>query len=119
MIDTGRAVTIISSAVFIEISSYVYYKLCPTDPNFKIEVADKGPLKIEGAVDIHFKVRNTSFPWDMYVAEIQENGLIGLDFLYEHVYALGAKSGLRLNRKRYPCILEKQRTAKTSYVLIL
>ena len=107
VIDTGSAVTIISSAVFNEISSYVDYKLCPTDPNFKIEVADKAPLRIEGVVDIHFKVRNTLFHWDMYVAEIQEDGLIGLDFLYEHDYALGAKSGLRLNRKKYPCILEK------------
>ena len=107
MIDTGSAVMIISSAVFNEISSYVDYKLCPTDPNFKIEVADKASLRIEGVLDIHFKVRSTSFHWDMYVAEIQEDGFIGLDFLYEHDYALGAKSGLRLNRKRYPCILEK------------
>ena len=112
MIDTGSAVTIISSAVFNEISSYVDYKLCPTDPNFKIEVADKAPLRIEGVVDIHFKVRNTSFHWDMYVAEIQEDGLVVLDFLYEHDYALGAKSGLRLNRKRYPCVLEKTKLLK-------
>ena len=81
VLDTGSVVTIISLVVFNEISSYADYKLCPTVPNFKIEIADKAPLRIEGVVFKHFKVRNTSFHWDMYVAEIQEDGLIGLDFL--------------------------------------
>ena len=35
----------------------------------------------------------------MYLAEIQEDGLTGLDFLYKHDYILGAKSGPRLNMK--------------------
>ena len=71
MIDTGSTVTIISSVVLNEISSYEDFKLCPTEPNLKIEVADKAPLMTEGDVDIHFEVRKTSFHWDIFVVEIQ------------------------------------------------
>ena len=43
----------------------------------------------------------------MYEADIRHDGIFGLDFLIDHDYTLGAKTGLRLNRKKYPCVLEK------------
>ena len=107
VVDTGSPVTLISSTVFNKIASHTELNLRPTDPSFKINVADETPLKVEGIVNIPFKVRNTLFHWDMYVVNIRENGLIGLDFLYENDYSLGARTGLRLNKKRYPCILEE------------
>ena len=107
VVDTGSPVTLISSTVFDKIASHSELNLRPTDPSFKINVADETPLKVEGIVNIPFKVRNTLFHWDMYVVNLRENGLIGFDFLYENDYSPRARTGLRLNKKRYPCILEE------------
>ena len=81
--------------------------LCPTDPGFRIVGADTKPINLEGHATVNFRRQNSKFSWDMHVADIREDGIIGLDFLIEHNYTLGAKTGLRLNRKRYPCVLEK------------
>ena len=40
VIDTGNAVTIISSSAFNEILTYIDLDLCPTDPGFRIVGAD-------------------------------------------------------------------------------
>ena len=107
VIDTGSAVTIISSSAFNEILTYIDLDLCPTDPGFRIVGADTKPINLEGHATVNFRLQNSKFSWDMHVADIREDGIIGLDFLIEHNYTLGAKTGLRLNRKRYPCVLEK------------
>ena len=107
VIDTGSAVTIISSSAFNEILTYIDLDLCPTDPGFRIVGADTKPINLEGHATVNFRRQNSKFSWDMHVADIREDGIIGLDFLIEHNYTLGAKTGLRLNRKRYPCVLEK------------
>ena len=107
VIDAGSAVTIISSSAFNEILTYIDLDLCPTDPGFRIVGADTKPINLEGHAAVNFRLQNSKFSWDMHVADIREDGIIGLDFLIEHNYTLGAKTGLRLNRKRYPCVLEK------------
>ena len=104
VIDT---VTIISSSAFNEILTYIDLDLCPTDPGFRIVGADTKPINLEGHATVNFRLQNSKFSWDMHVADIREDGIIGLDFLIEHNYTLGAETGLRLNRKRYPCVLEK------------
>ena len=52
------------------------------------------------------------------MADIREDGIIGLDFLIEDYYSLGAKTGLQMNRKRYHCILEKLHIVQRLFVQI-
>ena len=99
VIDAGSAVTIILLSVFNEILSYVDLNLRPTNPSFRIVGVDTKPINLEGHASVNFRLQNSKFSWDMYVADIREDGIIGLDFLIEHYYTLEAKTGLRLNRK--------------------
>jgi len=106
VIDTGSSVTIISSRLFDKVSMYCDLKLRPVNDSLKLEVADKGSLNVEGVATISFKVKSVEFTWEMYVADIQEDGLLGLDFLFENKYVLSAKSGLKLNGRKYACVTE-------------
>ena len=51
------------------------------DKSLRLEVADDNLLSIEGVVSLEFKVNRDIFSWNMLVAPIREDGLIGLDFL--------------------------------------
>ena len=56
VIDTGSAVTIISSSVFNEILSYVDLNLRPTDPSFRIVGVDNKPINLEGHASANFRL---------------------------------------------------------------
>lgn len=49
---------------------------------------------------IQFVANAIKFEWDMYVAPITEDGLIGMDFLFAHDLQLGARYGFELNGQR-------------------
>ena len=76
------------------------------DKSLRLEVADDNFLSIEGVVSLEFKVNRDIFSWNRLVAPIREDGLIGLDFLQFHDYVLSAKSGLRLNNRKYRTVTE-------------
>ena len=82
-------------------------ELRPVAGAFKLEVADDSLLPVEGVTTLEFRVNKNVFSWDFCVAPIREDGLIGLDFLQCHDYMMGAKSGLKLNNKKYDTIVEK------------
>ena len=81
-------------------------ELQSVDKSLRLEVADDNLLSIEGVVSLEFKVNRDIFSWNMLVAPIREDGLIGLDFLQFHDYVLSAKSGLRLNNRKYRMVTE-------------
>ena len=81
-------------------------ELQSVDKSLRLEVADDNLLSIEGVVSLEFKVNRDIFSWNMLVAPIREDGLIGLDFLQFHDYVLSAKSGLRLNNRKYRTVTE-------------
>jgi len=58
----------------------------------------------EGPFQIQFKSCGQWFEYTVFVAPIREDGLIGMDFLYDFDYQL---SGLRLNGKRCATFVEK------------
>ena len=58
LIDTGSAVTIISSSVFNEILSYIDLNLYLTDPSFRIVVTDTKPLRGMQLLILDFKIQN-------------------------------------------------------------
>ena len=51
-------------------------------------------------MSLEFKIQKDIFKWDVFVAPIREDGLMGLDFLQAHNYVLGAEFGLKLNKKK-------------------
>lgn len=107
VLDTGACVSLISTGLYYRIPPEDRPELRPVDKSLTLEVADDNVLPIEGAVSLEFKVHRDTFFWDMLVAPIREDGLIGLDFLQFHDYVLGAKTELRLNNRKYTTVVER------------
>ena len=107
VIDTGSAVSFVSLGFYYSLPVSVRPELREVNKNLRFEVANDGLLEVCGVASFQFKLKNDVFKWDMFVAPIREDGLIGLDFLYEHEFSLGVRNGFRLNGKKYPTIMQK------------
>ena len=107
VLDTGACVSIISTGLYYRIPPNSRPELRAVDRSLKLEVADDNLLTVEGITSLEFKVNKDIFCWDVFVASIREDGLIGLDFLQFHDYMLGAKTGLRLNNRKYTTFIER------------
>ena len=107
VIYTGACLSILSNGLFYRIPPERRPELRPVSRLFKLEVADDSLLHVEGVTTLEFRIKNEVFSWDFCVAPIREDGLIGLDFLQANDYVMGAKSGLRLNNRKYETVVEK------------
>ncbi|MCG8112852.1 MAG: RNase H-like domain-containing protein [Candidatus Thiodiazotropha taylori] len=107
VLDTGSAVTILSSNVYNKIPLDVRPPLKKVSSAVKLEAANDGLLSVLGEVCLEFKIQKDTFKWDVFVAPIREDGLLGLDFLQAHSYSLSSESGLKLNKRKYKTIIQK------------
>ncbi|XP_033754855.1 uncharacterized protein LOC117337838 [Pecten maximus] len=107
VVDTGAAVTLMSVGFYYSIPMEFRPELNKSDPRLKLEVANDGLLSVEGIATFKFILKNTKFEWDMYVTDIREDGLLGLDFLYNNQYMCGTDTGLRLNGKKYETFIHR------------
>ena len=107
VIDTGTCLSILSNELFYIIHPERRHELRPVPVSFKLEVADDNLLHVKGVTHLEFMFKNDIFSWDFCLAPIREDGLIGLNFLQANDYAMGAKSGLRLNNRKYETVVEK------------
>ena len=106
VIDTGAAITILSSRIYNKIPVSQRPLLERPGDLPRLEVADKGLLEVEGRATFAFKLEGEWFHWNMLVADIADDGLLGLDFLHANNYVLGAEVGLSLNGKRVHCAFQ-------------
>ena len=88
VLDTGACVSLISTGLYNRIPPQGRPEWQSVDKSLRLEVADL--LSIEGVVSLEFKVNRDIFSWNMLVAPIREDELIGLDFLQFHDYVLSA-----------------------------
>ena len=107
VVDTGAAVTLMSIGFYYSIPAEKRPELKKSDSRLKLEVANDGLLTVEGIATFEFKLKNTKFEWDMYVTDIREDGLLGLDFLYNNHYVCGTDTGLRLNGKKFETFIHR------------
>ena len=105
LIDTGAEVTIISNKLFETIPDKYRPKLLETMVSMKLEVADRGLVDIKGIADITFNTDSHTYRWRVLVAPIQEDGLLGMDFLFAQNFKLSRK-GLKLNGHKVKTITE-------------
>ena len=107
VVDTGSAVTLMSLAFYYNLPPSKRPELRKPATNLKFEVANDELLEVSGVATFEFKLRNDVYKWDMYVAPIREDGLLGLDFLYHNDFSVGTKSGLRIRGRKYPTFIQK------------
>ena len=91
LIDTGAEVTIISNKLFETIPDKYRPKLLETVVSMKFEVADRGLVDIKGIADITFNTDSHTYRWRVLVAPIEEDGLLGMDFLFAQNFELSRK----------------------------
>ena len=100
VVDTGSVVTVVSSAVYNSIPLHRRPSLQPAKEPVKGEAANKEMMDIDGVATVKFVANGEHFEWEMYVAPIAEEGLIGMDFFHAHDYILSARAGMKLNGRK-------------------
>ena len=84
LIDTEAEVTIMSQIVFETIPENMRPKMVKTECNVTLEVANKGLVQVAGVADISFCTGSQMYTWHVLIAPIEEEGLLGMDFLFTH-----------------------------------
>ena len=84
LIDTGAEVAIMSQKLFERIPENVRPNMVKTEFNVKLEVADKGLVQVAGVADISFCAGSHMYTWHVLIAPIEEDSLLGMDFLFAH-----------------------------------
>ena len=96
LVDTGAAVTIISSALFSQIPAEKRPQLKSPCKSTKLETASKELIDIDGIVTVEIVIGGQPFKWDAIVAPISDQGILGYDFLYHFDCILQARHGIRI-----------------------
>ena len=96
LVDTGAAVTIISSALFSQIPAEKRPQLKSPCKSTKLETASKELIDIDGIVTVEIVIGGQPFKWDAIVAPISDQGILGYDFLYHYDCILQARHGIRI-----------------------
>ena len=102
LVDTGAAVTIISSELFNRIPDNVKPQLTECT-SVKLEAADGNCIAVAGTATVDITIGTANFAWKVYVAPIKDDGLLGYDFLYNYDCAFEARRGLRINDHWVTC----------------
>lgn len=84
----------------------VILRLKNPSERIKIEMVDKSAMDIECVVRVKIELGNVVIEWDVLVADIGDEGLLGADFLYAHDYTLTASGGLKLGGVQVPTSVE-------------
>ena len=105
LIDPGAEVTIMSQKLFERIPENMRPKVIKTECNVKLEVVDKGLVKVVRVADILFLAGSQMYASLVWIAPIEEEGLLGMDILLAtKIFELSMK-GLLLNRQKLRLLL--------------
>ena len=107
LVDTGASVTILSAKVYDRMWADIRPTLRPSVSPMWIEVADKSTVAASGEVTLTFYVGGKPFTWDVLIAPIADDGMLGLDFLCAHDFEFTG-TGLWLQGRRVPLDWEGQ-----------
>ena len=92
IIDTGSSTTILSHKIFSSITSDQSLELSPCHD--QITVADGRPLTCKGYCDIQINFGSKIINHRTLIADIEPDGLIGLDFLHTHDACINIRDSL-------------------------
>ena len=61
-----------------------------------LQAADGKSIAIDGKANVEIRIGKQSFQWEVYVAQIQDEGLLGYDFLFYYDCAFEARRRVRI-----------------------
>ena len=96
MVDTGAAISVLSSGVWNKLHNDKKSELEQLE-GVQLEVANEEVLDTCGITNMKMELDDTVFEWPMVVAPIKDDALLGSDFLHKHEYIVDSKGCLELD----------------------
>ena len=115
LIDTGSTTTILSQQKYLEIPAEERPDLQTEEK--ELVTADDKPLKVFGRTTLNIKFGTQWVRHEVYVAEISNQGLIGVDFLLQHKVSLDfAEQKITFHGENFKaqCTTIQERTCRIS-----
>ena len=102
LVDAGSSVTILGSKFISELGEENRPKMEPVD--LVLVAANGNEIPLMGEYEIYFHIRNLVLPQKVLVADIEFNGVLGLNFMSTHCCNdLIPKMCLRIKVQDLPC----------------
>ena len=105
IIDSGAAVTVISTSLWENIPILQRPELKKPGGKVRLEAANSELINVIGVAVFNITIDNLHFEWEAFVADISDDGILGYDFLYHHDCNLAARHGLTIGGKTVDCKL--------------
>ena len=103
LIDSGAAVTVISIKLWTKLPVSEKPELTSPNGTIKLEAANNELIPVKGIATVNIHIGDQSFEWEVYVADIDDDGILGYDFLYYHDCNLSARQGLTIGGRKVKC----------------
>ena len=113
-IDSGAALTLMSRTAYNRLPHHRQPPLQPVD--VVLQNASGDPITCHGQCDVRMLFGNLLIPATVVVADIDGDGLLGLDFLEEQQYNLSSRDGLFLRGRKVTTI--RQHSAAVHRILV-
>ncbi|CAG2248426.1 unnamed protein product [Mytilus edulis] len=102
LIDTGANITILSKQIFDDWNPSCKPEIEPVKMNMLTATGEKSPF--HGKVKLNIQIGRCSYEHEFLLAEIKDNGILGMDFLTKNKCDLMLGKGyMMLYKERIPC----------------
>ncbi|CAG2195151.1 unnamed protein product [Mytilus edulis] len=102
LIDTGANITILSKQIFDDWNPSCKPEIEPVKMNMLTATGEKSPF--HGKVKLNIQIGRCSYEHEFLLAEIRDNGILGMDFLTKNKCDLMLGKGyMMLYKERIPC----------------
>ena len=107
VLDTGAEVTVIRDGLFRDLP-------CANDREISVAkcnliVAGEGhQMESKGLVNLDLNLGGNMFPWDIYLAPIADDMLLGCDIIDKLDLTLNTTEGMEMNTKWIPCEVNRR-----------
>ena len=107
VVDTGAEVTVMRDSLYRDLPLESRPEI--KDARCGLVVADKGHhMETQGMVKLPLNLGGHQFEWDVYLAPITDDLLLGCDIIDELDLTLNTSEGLGLNGKWIPCTVDRR-----------
>ncbi|CAG2206600.1 unnamed protein product [Mytilus edulis] len=107
VIDTGAEVTVLNEEIFFRLPKTNRSKLKPALKNLVVAEAGK-QMGTKGVAAVTLTLGDSQFVWDVYVAPIGDDLLLGCDVLDEMDITVNSRKGIQLNGKWIECEVKRK-----------
>jgi len=115
VLDTGAEVTVIGSHLYFGLSEEQRPKLKKAVRNLVVAEAGK-KMDTDGITTVDVQIGDHNFKWDMYVAPIGDNVLLGCDIVDEMNITINSKKGIQIDGNWINCDVERRTDDKIARV---